>query len=121
MRLMIVPLMVVFSGVITHAQAPSSRSSNPSTTGVVKSVSASSLTIEHDGVDVGFRVGSSTRFVRRDPPHGAGRYPNGANDLVLRPPPTMKDLLKAGERVTVTFRHAGASLQALEVRVLPAP
>ena len=120
MRLMIVPLLVAFTGVIPHAQEPSSRSQGPSTTGVVKSVSASSLTIERDGVELAFSVGPSTRLVRRDAPHRPGYYSNGANDLVLRPSPTLKDLLKAGERVTVTFRQSGASLHAREVRVLPA-
>src|SRR5437867_9932082 len=80
-------------------------------TGVVKTVSASSLTVEHGGVEIIFAVNASTRFV------GKGL----ASDLVLRPGQlrTALDFVKAGDEVTVKFRQSSnATMNAVEVRVV---
>jgi hypothetical protein len=76
-----------------------------SMTGVVRAVSASSLTLEAGSHNVIFDLTSSTRFV------GKGM----ASDLVLRWPRPMP--IKRGDRVTVRYRVANRAMRAIEVRV----
>jgi hypothetical protein len=122
-RLPYFTLVVLLAVGIGTARAQSDRKSASGTlsmSGVVKAVSASTLTIERNGAEILFSVRSSTRVFKRGG-GGPGVYPNGARDLVARPSPVFADLVKPGERVTVRFRRAGSALQAVEVRVLPAP
>jgi hypothetical protein len=124
-RLLCFTLIVALAGGVSVVRAQTNgnaSSSGPSMSGVVKAVSAVSLTIERDGAEVLFSVNSSTRLLRRGPaPWPRDQfYPNGARDLVLRnPPPTIADLLKPGERVRVRFRQSGSALRAVDVRVIP--
>ena len=77
--------------------------------GVVKVVSGSSLTLEHGGSEIVFGVDSSTRVI------GKGR----ARDLLRRiPERRLTDIVKAGDRVTVSYRISGSAMHAVEVRVL---
>lgn len=78
------------------------------TTGVVKSVSASALTLESGDERITFAIRGSTRFV------GSGR----ASDLVLRERRRATDFVKAGDRVAVTFRRSGSAMTAVQVRVV---
>ena len=81
-----------------------------STTGVVKTVSASSLTLERGGNEIIFAVDSATRVFTR----GATR------DLVYRYERQHKltDIVKAGDRVMVRYRLSGSAINAVEVRVV---
>ena len=107
-----VAIAVLIGGIAVEAQTGNTGSSGQLMSGVVKAVTASSLTIEHDSAEVVFVVNSSTRFSA-----SGGR----SNDLVLRPPRTLRDVLKPGEHVSVRFRQSGSALRALEVRVVPKP
>ena len=83
-----------------------------SMTGVVKALSASSLTVERNGTDMKFGLDSSTRIFAR------GRA--GGRDLVWRtPPPKIRitDFVKVGDPVTVKYRPSGSTVTAVEVRV----
>ena len=78
-------------------------------TGVVKTVSASSLTLERAGDEIVFAVDSATRVLTR----GATR------DLVYRYQPTrLPDIVKAGDQVMVRYRLSGSVMNAVEVRVV---
>jgi hypothetical protein len=80
-----------------------------SMTGVVKTVSASSLILERGGNESIFAVDSATRVLAR----GATR------DLVDRKRvPRLTDFVKAGDRVMVRYRLWGSAMNAVEVRVL---
>jgi hypothetical protein len=86
-----------------------------STSGVVKAVSASLLTVERGDNEITFGVKVSTRVLAP----GQGQN-TGPRDLVLRiPPPTPKlsDFVKAGDQVTVKYRQSGNAMIAVEVRV----
>ena len=71
--------------------------------GVVKTVSATSLTVTADGKDVTFGVDGKTRIV------GKGV---GTKSKEKRGKPTVVDLLKDGDRVTVTYQQAGSAMHA---------
>ena len=78
-------------------------------TGVVKTFSDSALTIAMKNGDMTFAIARSTRFV------GKGL----ANDLVLREPRfQISRALKAGDRVSVTYRRSAALPTAVEIRVV---
>ncbi len=80
-------------------------------TGVVKSVSASSLILGlGDNTFMVIAVASSTRFVRK------GARPR---DLVNRWPRRITDFVKVGDQVRVTYRQSGSDMNAVEVRVAP--
>jgi hypothetical protein len=117
-RLPYFTLVVLLAVGVGTARAQNDRESAAGTlwvSGVVKAVSASALTIERNGAEIVFSVSSSTRVFRRG---------KGAHYLLLRQSrqsPAFADVVKPGERVTVRFRQAGSALQAVEVRVLPAP
>jgi hypothetical protein len=84
-----------------------------SMTGVVKAVSASSLTVDRGGHEVVFGVDSSIRVL------ASGRTA-GPRDLVLRAPgPGLTDFVKTGDQVQVKYRQSGRALKAVEVRVAP--
>jgi hypothetical protein len=84
-----------------------------SITGVVKAISASSLTLERNGSEITFGVDSSTRVL------GRGNK-TGPRDLVFRTPgPGLTDFVKTGDPVTVRYRQSGRVMKAVEVRVAP--
>jgi len=87
-----------------HAQAPTTLTA----TGVVKAVSKDSLTVATAKHDIAFVISKTTRTV------GKGLY----SDLVLRDPPRngILDLVKPGDRVTVTYRITGSAMNAVVVR-----
>ena len=93
------------------AQTRGRESSNlPSTTGVVKAISASSLTVERSGIETKFAVDSSTRVFAKE---GAK-----ARDLVFRtPPPGIRDIIKVGDLVLVRYRRSGNVTTAVDVRI----
>jgi hypothetical protein len=105
---------IVFAIRVDNASAQTNgdaRSNAQSMTGVVKTVTALSLTLEHGGHDIAFRVDASTRVI------GRGTW----SDLLLRERPkgrSVSDLLHAGDQVTVRYRVSGSAMNALEVRVL---
>jgi hypothetical protein len=79
-------------------------------TGTVKAVSRSSLTLEGgSGEVVVLGADSSTRFIGR----------GMASDLLLRKGrPRLSDVIKTGDRVTVSCRRSGRKLFAVEIRVV---
>jgi len=77
-------------------------------TGVVKAVSASALTLDGSDERITFAINPSTRFI------GKGLY----TDLVLRTPRRTTDFVKVGDRVAVTFRPFGRTMNAVQVRVV---
>jgi hypothetical protein len=81
-------------------------------TGIAKSVSASSVTLEAAGREVTFTTVSSTRFI------GKGRP--SSRDLVLRTPKgvTALDAVNVGDRVAVAYRSVGDARIAVEIRVI---
>jgi len=96
--------LAMIAEVALHAQTAKTQTA----TGVVKAVSESSLTIAADGHEIAFVISKATRAV------GKGLY----SDLVLRDPPRNRivDVVKPGDRVTVTFRVSGGSMHAVQVR-----
>jgi hypothetical protein len=83
-----------------------------SMTGVVKTVFASSLTLEIGGKEIKFGVDRSTRVLAK----GRGA---AFNDLVGHPGGRpLTDFIKAGDQVTVRYRQSGSALTAVEVRVV---
>ena len=94
---------------VPGAQTGTERSSgNQSMAGVVKTGSTSSLTLEHSGHEITFALDRSTRVISK------GRAQ--ARDLLRRfPEPGVTDIIKAGDRVTVTYRQADSKMNAVEV------
>jgi Cu/Ag efflux protein CusF len=81
----------------------------PSVTGVVKQVTATTVTVTLGRNEVTFNVDSKTRVIRTA----------HTNDLVLRNPgraPTPADYVKSGDRVIVKFRQDQDVLTAVELR-----
>ena len=78
--------------------------------GTVKAVSATSLTLEiADRGIVVVGADSATRFIGR----------GTASDLLLRKGwPKLSDVIKTGDRVTVSCRRSGRKLFAVEIRVV---
>jgi uncharacterized protein DUF5666 len=85
--------------------APPTKSSN----GTVKSVAAGSLTITAGGKDMTFVVDGSTSLIAK----GAGTKGAASGGKVA-----ITDIVKAGERVSVSYHETGATMHAAEVRVL---
>lgn len=77
--------------------------------GVVKRVSASSLTLERDGHEIMFALDSSTRVLAKARPRD---YRNPERKR------TLTDIVKAGDQVTVRYRQSGSAMNAVEIRVL---
>ena len=99
------------AGVPPAPQTGAADGSKPQTmTGVVKTISASSLVLERGENEIAFVINASTRLVTK----------GLASDLVLRTPPrnAIADHLKAGDRVTVAYRVSGSAMNAVQVRVL---
>jgi hypothetical protein len=80
-------------------------------TGVAKSVSASSVTLEAAGREVTFTTVLSTRFIGKGLPSG--------RSLVLRNNRvTALDAVTVGDRVAVAYRSVGDARIAVEIRVI---
>jgi hypothetical protein len=109
-RLVYLTLAVVVATGISTASAQTNGMARPkvqSTTGVVKAVAASSLTVERGGSEIMFGVDSSTRFFAPGSKVG---------DLVYRKR-RLTDAVKAGDQVTVKYRQSSGAMNAVEVRV----
>jgi hypothetical protein len=95
--------------VSTRGQTAAPDTKHFTSTGIVKAFSDSALTIAMKNGDMTFAIARSTRFI------GKGL----ANDLVLREPRfQISRALKAGDRVSVTYRQSAALPTAVEVRVV---
>jgi hypothetical protein len=79
--------------------------------GTVKAVSATSLTVTANGKDTSFDVDAKTRVVGK----GMGTKSEKARGKV-----TIVDLLKAGDRVSVTYQATGATMHASKIEVMAA-
>jgi len=79
--------------------------------GTIKSVTASSLVVTAKDKDVTFAVDSKTQVVGK----GIGTKSKAAAGK-----PTIVDLLKAGDRVTVTYQTMGSTMQASRIEVTSA-
>jgi ribosome maturation factor RimP len=86
-------------------------STSKSADGVVKSVSATSLTVTSGGKDMTFALDQSTRVVGT----GAGTKTAAAGGRIV-----ITDLVATGNRVNVTYSDAGGTMKATEVRVISA-
>jgi hypothetical protein len=114
----IVPLMLALTGAFGLRAAGSQSATPPPpdskvVTGVVKSASASSVTVDVRGRETVFAIGPATRFVGK----GLSR------DLLLREPQAeyarwFRTLVGNGNRVRVTYRASGRTLNAVEVRAI---
>ena len=91
-------------GGAVSAPAPATKTSS----GTVKSVAASSLTITADGKDMTFAVDGSTNVVAKGASTKAG--PGGKIAIT--------DVVKSGSRVSVSYHETGATMHAAEVRVV---
>jgi hypothetical protein len=78
-------------------------------TGIVKSISMSSIVLERRGTAMTFYVLENTRV------QGRGR---AGRDLLLRRPDPITRVVKAGDEVRVTYRVANDGFDAVEVLVL---
>ena len=111
-RLGCLALALALSVRIAHAGAQTGGSGSSrllTVTGVVKTASASSLTLERGDNEIAFAVRPSTRLVAKA----------HSRDLVLRDrKPVISDIVKAGDRVTVVYRRSGRLLNAVQVRVV---
>jgi len=76
--------------------------------GVVKTVSASSLTVSAGGKDTTFDVDGKTNVV------GKGMGTKGGSK---KGKPMITDLLKEGDRVTVTYQETGSTRHASKISV----
>ena len=76
--------------------------------GTVKSVSTTSLTVTAKDKDTTFAVDGKTQVVGK----GIGTKSKAAGGK-----PTIVDLLKAGDRVTVTYQEMGAAMHASKIEV----
>ena len=110
---LLLTLAVAMTGAVASAAAQTGAADSSklqTMTGVVKTVSGSSLVLERGENEIAFVINPSTRLI------GKGL----ASDLVLRTPPrnAIADHLKAGDRVTVAYRVSGSAMNAVQVRVL---
>ncbi len=79
--------------------------------GIVKAVSAASLTVSADGKDTSFAVDAKTKV------HGKGI---GTKSKAKGGSPTIADLLSVGDRVTVTYQQMGSMMHAVGIEVTSA-
>jgi hypothetical protein len=77
--------------------------------GTVKSVSAGTVVVTALGKDTSFSVDSNTRVVGK----GMSTKSRAKADK-----PSIVDLLKAGDRVTVTYQEGGGARRASKIEVL---
>jgi len=79
---------------------------------IVKTVSATSITVTADAKDTTFAVDAKTKV------YGKGI---GTKSQIKGGKPTIPDLLKEGDRVSVTYQQMGAMMRAVSIEVTPAP
>ena len=79
--------------------------------GIVKTVSATSLTVTAGAKDTTFAVDAKTKV------HGKGV---GTKSQIKGGKPTIPNLLKEGDRVSVTYQQMGAMMHAVSIEVTPA-
>jgi hypothetical protein len=79
--------------------------------GIVKTVSATSITVTAGAKETTFAVDAKTKV------HGKGI---GTKSKAKAGKPTIPDLLKEGDRVTVTYQQMGAMMHAVSIEVTPA-
>jgi len=77
---------------------------------IVKTVSATSLTVTADAKDTTFAVDAKTKV------HGKGI---GTKSQIKGGKPTIPDLLKEGDRVSVTYQVMGTMMHAVSIEVTP--
>jgi uncharacterized protein DUF5666 len=92
-------------------EKPAASSASRNADGVVKSVSATSLTITSGGKDMTFAIDASTRVVGT----GAGTKTAAAGGRVV-----ITDLVATGNRANVAYTESGGTMKATEVRVTSA-
>jgi hypothetical protein len=106
---LIVSAVVALSLVVPAAAAAQAKAKNQLLpNGTVKSVSASSLVVTALGKDTTFTVDANTRVVGK----GIGTKSKAKADK-----PSIVDLVKEGDRVTVTYRDAGGTMHASRIEV----
>ena len=76
--------------------------------GLVKAVSATSLTVTADAKDATFAIDAKTKV------HGKGI---GTKSKAKGGKPTIPDLLKDGDRVSVTYQLMGTMMHAVSIEV----
>jgi hypothetical protein len=76
--------------------------------GKVTSITASAMTVNHDGQDLTFAVDAATTVSAR----GAGRATKAAGGRV-----SITDLVGKGDTVSVTYRNVGNAMNASQVRI----
>jgi hypothetical protein len=113
--LTVAAVLAVGIGLATAQQKPATAKTQ-STNGVVKAVTASSLTVENGGKSMAFTVASSTHLLARGSTAKTKEVQAaGAPGLVIT------DMVHVGDRVTVSYSSAGTVMTAVEVRVLDNP
>ena len=90
------------------AQAKAKAKNQMLPNGIVKSVSGTTLVVTALGKDTTFTVNPRTRVV------GKGV---GTKSAAKEGKPTVVDLVKEGDRVTVTYQDIGGTLQASTIEV----
>jgi len=111
-KLLAIPLLALFVAALptmTSAQAKPKNQLLPN--GVVKAVSVSSLTVTAKDKDTTFGVDAKTQVVGK----GIGTKSRAAAGK-----PSIVDLLKAGDRVTVTYQDMSGTMHASKIEVTSA-
>jgi hypothetical protein len=103
--LSVLGLCVATQPITVHAQKAAS-GKTMSASGVVKSVSGTSLTVTSGAKDMTFTVDGSTKFV------GKGLSTKSAAGKI-----TATDAVGAGDRVTVSYHDMGGTMHAANVRI----
>ena len=101
-------LVIALANAPAAAQNAATDASNLRTiTGLVKAVTTSELIVDRDGTNIPCAIVASTRYIGR----------GHSSDGVLRTPrPTIVDIIKPGDRVTVSYRQSATSNIAVDVR-----
>lgn len=102
-------LCAVAQPVALHAQAKKASTKAKMTSGTVKSVSDTSLTVSSGGKDMTFKIDSSTEFVGK----GLGTKSQAKGGKV-----TATELVAANDTVSVTYHDTGGTMHAAKVRLL---
>jgi hypothetical protein len=101
-------LCAVAQPVALHAQAKKAATKAMTASGTVKSVSATSLTVNSGGKDMTFMIDSSTKFVGK----GLGTKSQAKGGKM-----TATDAVAANDMVSVAYHDMGGTMHAASVRV----
>ena len=104
----LVVALFVFALVAAPAVASAAAKSQLMANAIVKSVSGSSVTVTSSGKDATFNVDAKTKVV------GKGM---GTRSRMKGGKPTIADLLKEGDRVTVTYMDMAGAMHATKIDV----